>query len=385
LRTDKIIHLIGGEIIGGAEVHVLHLLSGLESRRFTPLLGCLINGSLAVLAQENGIPTASFPMRHPLDLTPLPALIAWFREQKAALIHTHGSRANLLGRLSARYLKIPCVTTYHSSLAQDYLSPWSACLALALDRLTLALTTGIITVSEHLEREVAARGGKNIQTIYNGYPALDFSEPAARRQSFRNLWQIPSEALVIGTIARLHPAKGHRYLLQAAARLKADLPNLHLLLIGDGPLAQELATELKLQDLSYTMTGYLPQAYEALPAMDLFVLPSLSEGMGLVLLEAMQANLPIVASTAGGIPELIRSGQDGLLVPPGDVQALAKACLAILKNPLLAKTLTTSAYQRWPQFSMAVMLESTQMFYEQILRTKNKATGPSSTCLGLKF
>jgi glycosyltransferase involved in cell wall biosynthesis len=372
LTTDKIIHLIGGEIIGGAELHVLNLLSSLDDKHFTALLVCLTDGSFAGLAQKKGIFTASFPMRHPLDLTLLPALTGWLRKQNASLVHTHGSRANLLGRLSAKYLKIPCVSTYHSSLAHDYLSPWSARLALALDKLTLPLTAGIITVSEHLRKEVAARGGQNIRIIYNGYPSLDFSESAAQRQYFRNLWHIPDDAVVIGTIARLHPTKGHHYLIQAAARLKTALPNLHLLLIGDGPLAQELAAELQQKNLNYTMAGYLPQAYEALPAMDLFVMPSLSEGMGLVLLEAMQARLPVVASAAGGIPEIIRPGRDGLLVPAGESGALAEGCLSILENPLLAKALTTSAYQRWPQFSLAAMLAATQIFYEEILKTRNK-------------
>ncbi len=368
LTTDKILHLIGGEAIGGAEQHVLNLLTGLDVKRFSPILICLTKGSFASLAQEKGIFTTSFPMHHPLDLTLLPGLIKWAREQNISLFHTHGSRANLLGRLSAKFLRIPCVSTYHSSLSHDYLSPWSARLAISLDKLTLPLTAGIITISEHLNREVKARGAQRLKTIYNGYPRLTFSEPSTLRQHFRQHWNIPSQATVLGTIARLHPTKGHHYLIQAAARLKNKLSNLHLLFIGDGPLSKELELELRKEGINYTLTGYLPQAYEALPAMDLFVLPSLSEGMGLVLLEAMQARIPIVASIAGGIPELIRTRKDGLLVQSADPDALADACFTILENSSLAKALTDSAYLRWPQFSISKMLTETQGFYEQVLR-----------------
>ena len=375
MATDKILHLIGGEVIGGAEQHVLNLLTGLDVKRFSPVLVCLTKGSFASLAQEQGIFTTSFPMHNPLDLTLLPSLIKWTREQNISLLHTHGSRANLLGRLCAKFLGLPCVSTYHSSLAHDYLSPWSARLAITIDKLTLPLTAGIITISDHLNQELKARGGQRLKTIYNGYPQLTFSKPSTQRQHFRQSWNIPTEATVIGTIARLHPTKGLHYLIQASARLKNRLPNLHLLLIGDGPLAKELELELRNEGLDYTLTGYLPQAYEALPAMDLFVLPSLSEGMGLVLLEAMQAHIPIVASAVGGIPELIRDGIDGLLIQVAAPHALAEACLTILENPQLAKLLTDSAYLRWPQFSITKMLSETQSFYEQVLSAKHEARG----------
>ncbi|AET70882.1 glycosyltransferase [Desulfosporosinus orientis DSM 765] len=368
----KILHIIGGGEIGGAEQHVLSLLKGMEHTCYDPHLVCLTRGPFSALAMDHHIPTQSFPMHFPLDLSPLPELIRWSRKHAIDLIHTHGSRANLLGRLCARWLKIPCVTTVHSSLAHDYLFPWSARIALGLDRLTLPLTSGIITVSDYLAKEVASRGGKKIKTIYNGY---SFSSPArnlpAKRQQFRDKWGIPANALVLGTIGRLHPTKGQIYLIRAAQQLQLRFPNLHLLLIGDGPLRQELAQELKNRNLSYTLTGYLPLAYEALPAMDLFVLPSVSEGMGLVLLEAMHAGVPIVASAVGGIPEVIRDGTDGLLFPAKDVKELISACLTVLENPELSESLVQSGLNRCSQFSMDTMLKETMQVYADLLIGKH--------------
>jgi len=372
VKNYNILHIIGGGEIGGAEQHVLSLLKGIDQTRFNPLLVCLTHGPFSELAHQNGIPTQTFSMRYPLDLSPLPNLIRYIRQQGIGLVHTHGSRANLLGRLGAKWLRIPCLTTVHSSLAHDYLSPWSARMALGLDRLTLPLTSGIIAVSDYLAEEVALRGGKNLKTIYNGQTPIFFDNPASSRQKFRQQWCIPADALVLGSIGRLHPTKGQTYLIRAVGQLRLKFPNVHLLLIGDGPLRQDLELDLLRTMIPYTLTGYLPQAYEALPAMDIFVLPSISEGMGLVLLEAMQAGVPIVASAVGGIPEVIRGGQDGLLVPAGDVTGFTKACATILENPKLAKALVHSGQERWPMFSIESMVRETEQVYTRLLHVKKK-------------
>ena len=367
MKNYKILHIIGGGEVGGAEQHVLSLLNSLDHSRFSPFLACLSYGPFEALAHESNIPTRTFSMRYPLDLFPLPNLLRWIQQKEINLIHTHGSRANLLGRLGAKWLGLPCLTTVHSSLAHDYLSPWSARMAIGLDRLTLPLTSGIITVSEHLAQEVSLRGGQNITTIYNGQSPLSFDNPSFSRSQFRKHWGIPENALVIGTIGRLHPTKGHTYLIQAVTQLSLRLPNLHLLLVGDGPLRQDLVSELQSNPIPYTLTGYLPHAYKALPAMDLFVLPSISEGMGLVLLEAMKAGVPIVASAIGGIPEVVRPGKDGLLVPPGDVPGFVAACASIINNPTLAKSLVLSGQDRWPLFSIETMVRETELVYSRFL------------------
>lgn len=371
VKPYEILHVIGGGEIGGAEQHVLTLLNGIERTRFTPHLVCLTHGPFAALARETNISTKTLPMHFPLDLSPLPSIIRWARQKRINLVHTHGSRANLLGRLGARWLGVPSLTTVHSSLAHDYLSPWSAHMALGLDRLTLPLTSGIITVSDYLAKEVASRGGRNLRTIYNGQAPISVADPSSSRHKFRLQWRIPADALILGTIGRLHPAKGHTYLIKAVTQLRLKYPNLHLLLIGDGPLRQNLEFELKQSTIPHTLTGYLPRAYEVLPAMDLFVLPSVSEGMGLVLLEAMQARVPIVASAVGGIPEVIRAGKDGLLVPPGDVAGFSDACSRIIDDPDLAKSLVLSGLSRWPKFSIDNMVSETEQVYTRII---NKVT-----------
>lgn len=376
MGTTKVLQLIGGGEIGGAERHLLALLEGLEPSSFSLSNGCLIDGPFAKLTREKGIPTYLFPMKHPLDLTLIPKIMKVVREEGYSLIHTHGSRANLLGRIAGYLLKIPVISTVHSSLEHDYLSRKAALLALFLDRLTLPLTAGIITVSEALAEEVAQRGGKRIRTIYNGVPPLpSLHSPREReelRAKFRNTWGIPQNALVIGTIARLHPTKGIEYLIEGAKLLQRAYPHLHLLIIGEGPLHPELKKQLKSSGLNYTLTGYLPMAYEGLPAMDVFTLPSLSEGMGLVLIEAMQASLPIVATKVGGIPEIITDRENGLLVPPQDPTALAEAFDELLSSPQFAQEISKKGHKCWTQFGLPQMLVQTKNFYEEILYSREK-------------
>lgn len=371
MKTYKILQLIGGGEIGGAEHHVLTLLQGLSPESFFPISGCLVDGPFARVTENTGILTLRFPMKHPLDLSPLPRLIREVRQQEIALIHTHGSRANLLGRLAGWWTKTPVVSTVHSSLKQDYLSPKAAFLALTLDRLTLPLTSGVITVSEALASEIANRGGQNIRTIYNGIlPLPQLEELNYRknlRQQFRQQWGIPSDAIILGSIARLHPTKGLEDLIKAAKQLRDHFPKLHLLIVGEGPLRSDLEWKLQEAHLPFTLPGYQPDAFKSLPAMDLFILPSLSEGMGLVLLEAMQAHIPIIATQVGGIPEVIRDGQDGLLVPAKNPQALADACQRVLRDPELSKSLVESGSRRWQIFSVPEMVRQTENFYRDIL------------------
>jgi glycosyltransferase involved in cell wall biosynthesis len=166
----------------------------------------------------------------------------------------------------------------------------------------------------------------------------------------------------------LHPTKGLSYLIEAAKRLQVHFPKIHVLIVGEGPQRSELEAQLKSSGLPYSLVGFLPDAFQVLPAMDLFVLPSVSEGMGLVLLEAMQARIPIVASHVGGIPEVIRDEEDGLLIPPMNPEALAESCTRILRNPELSKRISESGAKRWQEFSVKEMIRQTQAFYQELLQ-----------------
>lgn len=363
----RVLHLIGGGEIGGAEQNVLNLLVGFPHNRINPYLGCLIkNSPFATLAGSRGINTAVFPMIYPLDLFPLLPLIRYCRHNKIELLHCHGTRANLLGRIAAKYLGLPCISTLHSLPEKDYSSAWAGSFASYLGRLTLPLSSGLITVSKSLIPE--SQGFHlPVKTIYNGCEFHDYSQKDSLRSAFRDRFNIPGECTVIGTIGRLHPVKGQAFLIEAFNYLVKEFSDLHLILIGEGPLHSELQDLLDSYQLPYTMTGYLPDAWKAIPAMDLFVLPSLNEGMGLVLLEAAQTGIPIVASNVGGIPELLTNNFDALLVKPADPSELTVSISKILRDNCLAQKLTANARNTAKHFSIDRMVDETVNFYEQIL------------------
>jgi glycosyltransferase involved in cell wall biosynthesis len=149
--------------------------------------------------------------------------------------------------------------------------------------------------------------------------------------------------------------------------LSKEFDNLHLVLIGDGPDREHLQKLLHTYQISYTTTGYLSSAWKALPALDLFVLPSINEGMGLVLLEAAQAQVPIVASRTGGIPELFSDGSEVLLCQPADPMDLTISCSNILRNHKLSLELTEKARQRAKVFTVEKMASDTAAFYHEVL------------------
>jgi glycosyltransferase involved in cell wall biosynthesis len=334
-----------------------------------PYLACAVkNSPLAARAAAAGYQAAVYPMAFFMDMRPVARIASFCRREGIDLIHAHGMRGSLLGRLAAKRLDIPCITTIHSDALHDYTSRTKGRVALFADDQTLSHSSGIITVSRSLYESTLPRLRKPlpVTVIYNGIPTFDFSDAAGLRRRYRELWGIPDDAAVLGTIGRLHPVKAHFTLIEAAVSLRCAGKKIHLLIIGAGPLHDRLKAELDASGLDYTLPGYIADAWQSIPAMDIFALPSHKEGMGLVLLEAAQAKVPIVATRTGGIPELFPQ-QEAMLVPPGDSLSFAAACSTLLDDPALGRRMAQKAAERAKNFTLEKMADSTFRFYERIL------------------
>jgi len=374
--TIKVLHLIGGGEIAGAEKHVLSLLNHLPAENVEPMLGCLIkNSPLAAQAQARGLVSQTFPMKFPLDLTATIPIVRFGRKSQIQLLHCHGTRAGLVGRVAAKILRIPCISTVHSLPEFDYKANWKGRAALLLDYYTLPLVDAVITVSDNLKEYVLARREQKglsfpVKTIYNGCDTMDFSERDRLRKHFRRHYGIPEHTVVLGTIGRLHPVKGQMFLIEAAQLLHKEFPDLHLLIVGEGPSRTELQQALNTSGLNYTLTGYMPEAWRVLPAMDIFVLPSQHEGMGLVLLEAAQAGVPIVATNVGGISEILVDQSEALLVNPASPLDLTLACSRLLRDQALVQKLVTKAAEKARMFTPEKMAAETAALYKEVLNTR---------------
>jgi len=235
-------------------------------------------------------------------------------------------------------------------------------------------------LSAHLAHDLWLRANRII-TIPNG---VRFKPAAAESTLRAELGLAPDDRLVVA-VGNLYPVKGHRYLLDAVARLAGEHPNLHVAIAGRGELAatlQEQAAALGIGERLHVL-GLRPDVANVLAAADLFALPSLSEGLPLALLEAMFAARPIVASAVGDVPVALASGAVGLLVPPGDSAALAGALQRLLVQPFEAQRLGHSAQARAAaEYGIGRMVQRYAELYGRLLarwREPGSAADPNAS------
>jgi glycosyltransferase involved in cell wall biosynthesis len=236
------------------------------------------------------------------------------------------------------------------------------------------MTVAISEEVHEAERERARVSGDRITLIQNGIPVKTLSEPnQAQLDAVREEWDILPHMPVVGTLARFHQQKGLPYLLESAAQVRQECPELKLLLVGDGGLRSSL--EEQARDLGLSGCAILPgirhDVPEILALVDVFVLPSLWEGLPIALLEAMAASLPVVATAVGGVPEVVVDGVTGLLVPPRDPEALSKAILTLLKDRDLQHSMGQAGRERVTRcFSVERMVKETEVLYESMMTRK---------------
>lgn len=387
----RVMHIIGGGELGGAERHILNLAGFLDARRVALTVCCLFATPFVQVAREAGIRALAVPMRHKLDFGVVRKIVELARE--ADLVHTHGVRANLLGRVAARLARRPLVTTVHSLLKMDYPGIWTRLANTLAERLTRGLTWQFIAVSRQLAEELIKEGvaPDRVRVIYNGIDVQAFQPRRPREQIRQELGYGPGIPL-IATVARLHPVKGHRYLLEAAQKVVQVRPEVRFLIVGVGParrFLEEYAGRLGIAK-QVRFTGFVEDVASLLGAVDLVVVPSLWEGFGLTAVEALNVGVPVVATAVGGLPEVVRHGITGLLVPPGDSEALAREILWVLSHPVEARAMAERGRAMVQQeFTAQTMASQTaELYFEVAARARSGggtgAGGSDPLCSGGK-
>jgi len=276
----------------------------------------------------------------------------------AVLLHANGSRAMCYAGLSGRLARRPVL--WHVRVADsDGL----------LDRLLLRLASVLVVNSKAVgHRFVWGPPGK-VRCIYNGVDLRRFS-PRQPPSNFRAALGLPERARVVASVGRFVPYKGYAHLLKAARLVQEAMANAHWLLVGDGELREELEGECRTLGLEAQVhfVGWREDIPDLLAVSDLFVLPSLGEHFGRVLIEAMGMGRAVVATDAGGVPEIVIHGETGLLVPPGEPKALAEAVLALIEDPARAARLGAAGRRRAErEFSLARHVRAVERLYEELL------------------
>ncbi|MHB8158637.1 MAG: glycosyltransferase [Desulfocucumaceae bacterium] len=376
MKGLRVLHVIGGGEFGGAERHILNLATAMKQTMVEVSVCCLFADPFVKLAREAGIRSHSVPMRHKLDFGIVTKLRDLIIAEKIDIVHTHGVRANLVGRLAARMAGVETVvTTVHSLLSQDYPDLFSRLANTLIEKVSRGLTTQFIAVSGSLQKALIQQGipEKRITVIYNGLnPELfNENEPSGRwRQKAGFAPGIPLVAIV----GRLHPVKGHRYFLRSASEILKERTDVHFLVVGSGPEREGLEDYTKNLGISdyVTFTGFVSDVTELMPDLNLLIVPSLWEGFGLTALEAMAVGVPVVATSVGGLPEIVEHGTTGLLVSPADEVGLTRGIVWMLDHPQEAVEMAAAAKAVVEQkFTAAAMARKTEDLYHRLIREKN--------------
>jgi len=324
--------------------------------------------------------------------------------ERPGLVHVHGYRASCWGRAVARLAGVPVIATVHGfPQYPSHSFPWSS-MARRAEMIQQHWTCRYVCVSRALADFMGEKMGvsKNrLKVVYNGIDPSPFQanmEPVRRARKRLYLSGVvpggyenvsgaklkekervergerevkEAESFVLaGTIARLAPQKGIEVLLRAVARLAPVHPELRVVIVGEGPqrgLLERRAAKLGLSG-RVNFAGYQPDLAGVLKSLDLFVLPSISEGLSITALEALSASLPVVASRTGGIPEVVREGESGILFTPGDDLDLAKKIKYLLYRPDVGRALGREGRKRvYRYFSLERMLSKTGAIYQELL------------------
>ena len=328
--------------IGGSETLARRLALGLRLRRYAcSLYAVHDDGPLANLLRADGIPCRAFSRKGKWDIGPLVQLVQQFRADGTKVVHTHHLGQLLYGGLAGRLAGCRVVHTEHEYFT--LMRPRAQQLLRLLARLADRVTAVAEPVRSFLEGTVGIPAGKLI-TIKNGVEIHHYEEAIPYN---REEWDLKNSDMIIGCVARLSPEKGHAVLLRAFRKVLSRHPQARLVLIGDGAereRLQQLATDLGIGHL-VRFLGLRADVPEVLAACDLFTLPSIQEGFPMVILEALAAGKAVIASEVGAIPDVIRHGATGMLVPPGDADALADALCFLIEDKGARQRLGQSGHE----------------------------------------
>jgi glycosyltransferase involved in cell wall biosynthesis len=364
----RILQLIDYMVVGGAQLYVDNLTRWLTSRGARVTVCCLDAGRFALgeRLRRDGYEVSSVGARSRFSLTALARLVRLVRARRFDIIHSHLFRSDLHGLAAAELTGVPAlVSTEHSSGSRRKRSRAFG----RLFRLTARRFDRIIAVSgevaQHLGIWSRVDGGK-VAVIPNGIDARAYRVlPAGPAQGREH---------VVGFIGRFEPRKGVPALIEAAAMLAGRRADIRFRLAGDGPGRRSAEAQAAGAGLDgrIEFLGSRSDIAQTLGQFDVFVLPSYSEGLSIALLEAMAAGRPIVATAVGGTPEAIEHERSGLLVPPGDAPALARAIERLLDDPNLARRLGNSARGAVDErFTIEANAKRVWALYHQVLAERN--------------
>jgi glycosyltransferase involved in cell wall biosynthesis len=355
----------------GGEAQTLFLCRGLAAMGHEVLLAAAPGDELARRAREGGIAVHGATVRGDADLFGIAGVASAALAFRPDVVHLHTSRAHAAGwALTFLLRRTPFVVSRRVDFAP------------ARNPLTRAKyttrTDAFIAVSARVAQILLESGvpGGRVHTVYSGVPARQ--RPAEPRlRALRDELRLPATAPLLGAVGALAPHKDPLTLIAAFAQLRARRPDVHLLLVGEGSMRGAIerdADRLGVSD-AVTLTGFRADPIDCLALLDVFVASSHLEGLNTSVLDAMSLGVPVVATRAGGIPELVQDGQTGLLAAPRDPSALASGMLAMLDDPARARRMGEAGRERSHAFSVERMVRETLDVYHRVIAARSNGSG----------
>ena len=339
--TPRVLYLHEFSRIGGAELALVRLIEAIRPTGVEPLVAWPRNDAIFARLLSQGIRVVRLKVpawRRGLSLPLLPLCLFRLRAVLSRggvdLVHVNNYRSVPFGRLAARWAGVPCVSTVRETIAPHKIRQYG-----------LRELDALVAVCDSVARVLVEAGVPQgrVATVRSGVPLPPMPTASARRKLRESLGGAADDP-TIGIVAHILPHKGFDDLVQALSLIVRKIPRVRCLVVGEAPRKKyldhllDLAERLAVRD-RLVWVGAQEDVPRFLAAMDLFVLPSHTEGLPLTILEAMAAGRPVVGTAVGGIPEAVRHGETGFVVPPRDSRRLAEAVIDVLANPTLAKSM----------------------------------------------
>jgi len=361
----KVLHLSSEKHLRGGERQIILLVKELNKRGVTSWISCRTGSSFSKYCRENNWLFTELPFRNSFDIKSIWRLNEFCQKQQIDIVHVHSGKSHSIAVLSAvigNKAQLVLSRRVCYPIKENWFTKW---------KYNHSSIKKIISISKAVQTQVLkilkARYRSTI--IYSGIDTTRFKKPTG---ILKNNYSLEPDTLLIGVTAAIEPSKDLQVFVDTAAHVLKTVPNVSFFIIGDGPernTIQEYIDQKKLST-SVFITGFLNNVDEVLPELDFFLMTSQTEGLGTSVLDAFACRIPVVATNAGGIPEMVKHKETGLLAEVKDSHTLANHILYLLSNPSLRDSITKNAHELLIQeFSHSVMAQRTLEVYQEVLST----------------
>lgn len=376
-QKTRVAHLIATNFFGGPEKQIVEHALRINQDKFAVLLISFIERSMANelvnAAKEKNIFVRELFTENPFNPRSVLDLWSILKEEKIDILCTHGYKSNVVGRIASWLIGIPEIAISRGWTGEN----WKIKLYEKLDKLFLRFADHVVTVSEGQREKVLKLGVKanNLSVIYNG---INLNNVKNRSVNYiRTELGINDNPVIVMSAGRLSPEKNFAGLIDAAKIVTAKDKNIRFVVFGEGFLREELEKKTRDADLEgkFFLPGFRKDFVSLLREADIFVLPSFTEGLSNVILEAYASKKPVIATRVGGNPEVVMNGETGYLVEPDNAEKMAECIMTLAQDPDLRATMGAKGYEYVKEhFSFDIQTRKYEELYYKILDHRPETT-----------